>query len=671
MNPDDITQKQAQEILDEIRTTLREMGGGLEMAESFIQENFPAFPDYRSFVRYAQTGLMPGQEDPDAKMARRSEISSLGAFGRGMVQGGTFGLADEAIGLVSPEAAQRWRDDINLLRETDKGAMFAAELAGGMLMPAVGAGAGAAKLAQHVPGVAARLMAGTVAGAAGGAMTGFGEAEGGVRERLPETLGGGLFGGLLGGLTGGLGYGLGFAGRRLGGGRAAAAPAEARAGRILQDELRGMGKKVEDLPDAMAAIGPDALPADVSPSLARKVFSARSVSPDLDVVGGPYEQMVRRHFGRSERIASDLDRIAANPSTRGRATDVAQALQDEAQVNFYRPLDQQFGQVTPDRIPNVIRWLQETPGGQKYFDDVTRERGPITFKTIQDLRNRVRDEIEALRVQGKRNLADIMEREDLATLTQAMGADFGEDVVRGDALWARASATLEGYEAGLRAGAKSGLDFGEELRRQGFDSMSPEKKEAFMAGALDKLRSQVTQVETGGATAGKLTKAGEDTIEKLRLLFDGDEAKVDDVLEALRRERIYENTYGLSGGEGSTTALRLEDAAAIKGPQVTLPLTPVEGQRKFAYWLAHNPNIDRQTATLLGRALLGDVELATRLVNEAALGRSATGTMFNALVQTGVNDIIRDYVGQQSQQEWRAPMLGPPPQPGGLFGGGR
>lgn len=142
-------------------------------------------------------------------------------FGRSVLQGLTFNLADEAeaalrAGAVSGPAYQqelaRVREGIKQYEEAYPGRAIGGEvlgsavptIAGIALAPFTGGtsaavtGVRAGQMAAKVPGLMSQVKRGTVAGTATGALSGVGGAEGGLEGRVT----GGLFGGLTGGVTG-------------------------------------------------------------------------------------------------------------------------------------------------------------------------------------------------------------------------------------------------------------------------------------------------------------------------------------------------------------------------------------------------------------------------------------------------------------------------------------
>lgn len=134
------------------------------------------------------------------------DFAKLGA------QGASFGLLDEAIGVLAgagaavvpggrgfSEARQAAtgavRESLDASRERAGAAAILPELAGGL----VTGGAGVTRSAARGASTLARIGRGAAAGAVEGGIAGAGYAEGNLRERAPSAATGAIAGGLLGG----------------------------------------------------------------------------------------------------------------------------------------------------------------------------------------------------------------------------------------------------------------------------------------------------------------------------------------------------------------------------------------------------------------------------------------------------------------------------------------
>lgn len=656
----------AKQYWEQIKVWLGEGKLSREEADLYVKDNIPSFDRLDDLVYMATHGVRR-EDDPDQQRARVAEMSPLGMFARGAAQGASFGFADELLGMVNPELGERWSQDIETLREMAPGAMMMSEMAGGMALPGLGAGKGAAWLMGKGFGpAAARLAAGAGAGMLSGAATGIGEGEG-LYGRTVGGIGGGAAGGLFGtalGVASGIGGRL--AGRFFPSLAEASGGVEGAAGRMFRkglDEGHVEARTAAELAEATARIGDDAVPADLSPSLGRQLYAARSLAPELDAPGGPMQQLLSRNAGRGRRIADDLDRAASNPQTAMRSFDTVDALKSRAQTEFYGPLDEAFGEMSPGDAPNIIGWFQnQRQGMTELFDNTTA--GPMRFKQFQDFRNALRDEADVLRLEGRRTRAEFLDAQ-VDEFTAAMRADFGDEVAAADAIWSQALRSSKLYEEGLKLGSKSGLDLEIALRQMDWENMEPELKEHLLAGAIDRIRSKLTQRETGGGTATGMMRMGEDTEQQLRRLVGDNEEAMDMLREALDREVTYEQTLNLVGGN-SMTAGRTEDIRNMRTDISAVPLTVLEGVRKFAHWAARNPDVDRRTAIQLGKALVGDEEIVQRILDRSQTSRWFSGT-------STLNGAISAIAGRQAGVSLGGPQdvaPVPPPGPGGFFDGG-
>lgn len=168
----------------------------------------------------AQTGiergpmapLTPEGEELLGGMAQRraeAEQTNLGAFGKGALQGATFGFSDEiGAGMIAPFVDGSYSDVRDAVRGDNAAAASAKPLAniaglvaGGVAVP----GIGTARAVTAAPTVGRSIVNGALAGAATGGLTGAGMSDGDLGDRL--TAGGysALIGAVLGGAISGAG----------------------------------------------------------------------------------------------------------------------------------------------------------------------------------------------------------------------------------------------------------------------------------------------------------------------------------------------------------------------------------------------------------------------------------------------------------------------------------
>lgn len=158
----------------------------------------PAFEDTVDLPAFEDTEELPAFEEA-VDLDRTSELES---FGRGAVQGVTFGLADEAVGLVESaltdktyeQARDESRKNFKRAEESNPGVSLAGNVAGSIgsaFLPGIGAIGNVAK--------GASLGKTALAGATQGALTGFGESEEDSIAGIAKDVAiGGAFGGAAG-----------------------------------------------------------------------------------------------------------------------------------------------------------------------------------------------------------------------------------------------------------------------------------------------------------------------------------------------------------------------------------------------------------------------------------------------------------------------------------------
>lgn len=157
------------------------------------------------------------ETQPNAKKSIGQEITETGeGLGRGFVQGGTLGFADELVGALGAFGARTLRPDLfegetfsetaqrgiktQRTKEAEAKEAAPASFLTGEILGAIGTGAAGlktkagGKLANFVskaPSKTSAFLRGGSASVPIGAIQGFGGAEGGFGERVPETIKGG------------------------------------------------------------------------------------------------------------------------------------------------------------------------------------------------------------------------------------------------------------------------------------------------------------------------------------------------------------------------------------------------------------------------------------------------------------------------------------------------
>lgn len=634
MDPE-ISPQEAAYQLENIRRSLRESGAGLAEAEQYVQEEL-GFDSYRSFVYYAQNGVLP-ERDPDQARARVGRMGTLGRTGRSVLAGVPF--SDEIYGMFAgDEARDRMRTDREVLREDYPVASFAAEMVPGALAGLGGGMIGARLAAARGAGPLAGALTG---GSAGGALEGalFGAGEG---ETPAGRAGLGAAGAVIGGLSGGLFSGalgtLSVGGRRLGrmvSDNATATQARRRAREFLRN---WMGATDPDMIDeTLQELGPDAVVGDAFPEIGgRAIHAARSLSRGrLDQPGGPAQRLAARALDRGERLASDVAGATDLPVNQ-RARSVAQGLRDEAQRKVYGPIDEAFGEFALRDQPALRDLIYGDPQmremAERFFGGLQR---PYRFKDFQDLRNAMR---AGLRRMDQSTEAPIGVKEELerqiARLTAVMQETFGEagDLAVGDRLWARGQAMEDAYKLGFSKGASQSptrLDI--TMDDVGFGRMTPEGKGAFLAGLVDRFAEKMTDSPTGGSAGSRLVNEAAGMRTWVRRVLGDDAANTLD--DAIRREQAFQSTDRYNN-QNSLTALRQQDQADMAEGMFRPGVNRWEWLRKFGEFFTDMDELNASKAEQIGEALLaGDTAPLREILNSSSafVLREGTGQAEGAI----------------------------------------
>lgn len=211
--------------LAELRRRGEIPGGGAAMPPG-LQEavnEFTAQPynsDPMGYLAGIGSGEIPALPRVDEDAMRRTMLeaegrgTALDTGTMGLLNGMTFGLADEAVGVANavkagvtdgfsamPDAYRDGRDNTRAVREigaeNNPGLGLASEVAGAVLSPIGGAVIPAIKAA---PGVLGKILAGAGTGAAGAGLYGFNDSEDGFSARMDGLADAAPLGALVGGI---------------------------------------------------------------------------------------------------------------------------------------------------------------------------------------------------------------------------------------------------------------------------------------------------------------------------------------------------------------------------------------------------------------------------------------------------------------------------------------
>jgi len=553
--------------------------------------------------------------------------------------GATFGLAPDIVGMVSPEAEEKYRSFVGDVRTAAPVAAGLAELGGGLPLGVLGAGKVAAPIVART---GSRAVGAAGAGAAGGATIGaaygFGESP---EDRVGGTLRGGAMGAGVGAafgvappligreaerwmpssvrnMMGTLGKVDPYAQRTMGArpplqtARAGAAPTTAGAPAAQLSAQRNLARILQegdispaDLPRQVQQIGPQATVVDLGPGVARETRAAISQAPRLSRQGGPVSQIEQRGAERGTRLTEAVQDAGMVPPgvTRKMFEDAAEIDLQTVRRTIYQPLEDQFQSVTSPRITEAIR----SPAIRKHLPEAVTGKNPRppSFTELQEAMWQVDDDITELVANRRPNTARTLR----GTLEEFKGAMNDElpGFHRAQTRYAIAHANREAYEAGIKAmrGSKPVHEVEEQIRK-----LSPGAAERFRYGMIDHLETTLGERVGGGAAANRLTMAGDTMLRRLRLLAAGDD-EFGQLLGVLEREGIYQRTLaGLRGN--STTA---QQASDIGFQIVNVPRDTVGWIMKAINSIGGiTPAERRQAANILGEVLMGSGEEAAELL---------------------------------------------------------
>jgi len=682
MNPE-ITQEQAQEYLSQIRGWLRREGLGLEDANAYVQEQL-GFPDYRTFVFFAQNGMTPDQyrETEEGARAEVANMSPLRRFGESMLGGIPF--SDEIAGLrmpmgAGPGAAQRQAQAVmqgqegampsydegmrnrirarrEVLREDYPGASLAAEMIPSMPLMLTGAGMGARFGATRgMNPMATAALGGGAAGAVDGAVFGFSEGEG-LGNRLALGAGGGLFGGAAG-----MAFGV---GSRVGGGlfrrahryfseSARSREGRKQAGRYLRRWLSEDAQVgTDDIAERLNVLGPEAVVADAAPVPGgRAIHAARTLSGGaLDAPGSTAQRLAGRATERGDRLVNDLRQIsdAQGLPVNGKVDEWVAALRNRAQDEFYGPLDEAFGEFRLDEgAPAIWNLFRQDPAlmgaAQEIIGGVQR---PLRFSDIQYLRNAMREALGRMERSAEAPLGakESLQRR-IAALTEAMGEDFGDDVARADELWAQQSALTNAYEAGLKLGGNNSPLTLQRALANDFANARPQEQMAVLAGAIDRLSQKLIDSPTGGSAGSKMVNEARAMQEWLRTILG--EGGMEQLQAVIQREQAFQSTHNYAG-LNSLTSMRSQDLENMKEVLSRPGVNRWEWMRKVGEWFTNLNDVNRFKAREIGEALMaGDTAPLEALIRPGARGPLPGSGELEGVVAAGLaSPLNRFLLGQ-------------------------
>lgn len=535
------------------------------------------------------------------------------------LQGTTLGFGDEIAGGISALGAlrkggetpseayargtQAQRDRIERFRAEQSPVLSGGlELAGGLVPGALTAGAAFARATAH-PHLVRRAMgaAGRMAGlgAVEGGVYGVGTGEGGLQDRAAGGLVGSALGAVGGGLLGAAGVPVGAVTRRM----TSAVPAvrDAAVDRATRNAIGGMLEDTGRTPQALVAAQRTLPQTQTSfPSLA----AADKVLGDYARATKNLAQSLRREGGMADRITDDQlvhSGLRIIDATRRNTRLVPVADPDAAlkvatdawRRKFLRPLLASKGD-TPVGSTRIRALLANFPeikqfwrGNAEKVSQTSRYKFREAWDTLQTMSDKIGSKMPS------------NEKEDLIAATSALRKMLVEEIPEfgeSQQVYSGIMRRFDAYKAGQKLTNADGRTIRNAVNALGDDSGA---KIAMRQGLADKLET-VLQDYTGGrgGVGGRLVRGGPFARERLRPLFDSDEA-FERWGQSLQGERRYQRLANALGGN-STTPQQLSDQAKLeavvtRGPSLLNEIISI---------VVEDPKLQRQMAEKLGTLLL-------------------------------------------------------------------
>lgn len=586
------------------------------------------------------------QEDAESAALRRTNArggSALTDFLAMARHGASFGLDDEAIGLFrGPAAKAEVRQRIADRRLLNPGASALSEIAGGVVVPAFGG----ARAARGIAGATGSRAVGAVVGGAAvgglnGLLYGAGDADGSLGERAAAGGKAGLWGTAIGGL-----FGAGSAALGRGGEKTANAVADTDAGRrmvnivtgkvvapdavpsslpaenasklsaqmSLRRALREAGVPENQLEARLAALGPDAVVADLGANLGREARAAANQSSALARPDGPIRGLERRAAGRGDRIADELRTSSGLPKNYEESLAAAEEGVKEVRRTHFGPLEEAHPRVDG---PNVAAALKDKTIAA-VFKRVAPEhkKGPPSFRQLQDLMMELRDDMTAARAAGRPN-ASAKAGDRFEKVIEAMRADIpGFDEAQ--AAYRAAAKTVDAHEMGRAAAHRAPSDIRGELA-----ALPEQARNGYRQGLLDAYERALRERASGGGAATGLMNAGNTMHERLQQIA-ADDPGMKQLLSGLDRESTYSRTWNALSGN-STTAQQAGDMVLQFVQDIPTSKEAIVS-KLMATLGGLSPAERRQASEMLGEALMRGGKGAAELL-AANIARGSAGLL--------------------------------------------
>lgn len=528
-------------------------------------------------------------EQATTRVAKLSGPPVEAGIGRSILQGLTFGFADEAEAAMRAGATSgpryeqelaRVREGIKQYEEAYPVRAFAGEAAGGLVPTAVGmalapftGGASTAMTAGRtaqqigrIPGLASRVGTGVVSGGITGGISGAGTAEGGLESRLVGAGVGGLSGGLFGGATPVVTSVLGAGGRKVGEAAGIVQPQDAtrKAQEILVRKIVQEGMTPEQLAARQAqtvrALGArDETLADIGGEGIRRLARGAMAIPQAAETEAR-QMLTERMVAAGPRIIKDITELTA---VGARDLDEVAAEIVARRKSLADPLYEQARAAGLVESPKIDTLLQKSKDIQ---EAIARARRLPEFADLPDNDMRLLDKaykyVGGLATAARRE-GDKERYNDINNLRLQLQEAITEKVpVYGRALATFADESL--LADALEAGRTKFLKKTPAQIRRELDQFSDEgQQQMYRLGAIQTLRDEIYGA---GETRDIATKFLNDRNmkDRFRLIFNST-GEYENFIKNLQREQSMARTRAMVEG-GSPTARIQQEIAEVQGP---------------------------------------------------------------------------------------------------------
>lgn len=518
-----------------------------------------------AYVREETKGAY-GYEDAKKLIGGFDTSKNLSNLLRSGLQGATFGLSDEIVGLTEGEAEkERVRLANDLFKQAHPAADIVSGIVGGFVSPVAKLLPGGSLTAK---GAVAR---GAVTGAASGAVAGAGSGEG-LRDRASRAATGAVGGGLLGMLFPGLAAVY----------RGARNPGQV-ANRMLDEAIEKSGgsdalaRKAQDF--ASLGRGDEVTLADLSPHLADKLDFAVNINPAARVAARDVHRV--RQADMTTRLLEDVKRVVGDPSLelmKEGAKTATRAFGNSAEG--FAGLRAANPEINGDAFAREFQPFINQAPIQKALAEakatgaigIEPDMGKPSFQNIQDAKEALDDAVSHAFANSRGNLGTRLKE------VRDFVKGFLERNVENYPEVAAKYGSLKKLERAIDSGAHFWNQVDEQALKQATAGLTEGELDNFRQAMAAKLIEQLRSASTNRNEANRLLQGGKDLQQKLELIL-GPEYK--GFLARATAERTMAETSGRAVG-GSQTAYRQAEqgvdpleagiGAAIGGPGAVLGL---------------------------------------------------------------------------------------------------